>query len=169
MKLWKTTGRVALVMAAVGMLMPNWAWAQAVEGAQQNAQAILDVSLLDGNLVGQVLDAQGAPIRGEAVSIRKDGQEVAQVKTDDLGRYNVRGLKTGLYQVVTTQGGATYRVWDAQTAPPAAQPGALMIIGQPVRGQLGGGGLLGNPWVLGGIAAAAIIIPLALDDDKPAS
>ena len=169
MKLRKTFGQAALVMAAVGMLVPNWAWAEVVDGEQQNAPAILDVSLRDGKLVGQVLDAQGAPIRDEAVSIRTRGQEVAQVKTDDLGRYSVDGLNTGLYQVVTTQGGASYRVWDAQTAPPAAQPGALMIIGQPVRGQLGGGGLLGNPWVLGGIAAAAIIIPLALDDDDPAS
>ena len=120
-------------------------------------------------MVGQVLDAQGAPIKDEAVSIRHNGEEVAQAKTDELGRYQVRGLKTGLYQVVTTQGGANYRVWDAKIAPPAAQPGALMIIGQPVRGQLGGGGILGNPWVLGGIAAAAIIIPLALDDDDNGS
>ena len=165
MKLWKTFGRVAAVMAAVSMMMPAWAKAEAINAAQQNA--VLDVALQDGKLVGQVLDAQGAPIRGELVSVRKDGQELAQVKTDDLGRYNVRGLNTGMYQVVTKDGGANYRVWDAKVAPPAAQPGALMIVGQPVRGQ--GGGLLSNPWVLGGIAAAAIIIPLALDDDDPAS
>ena len=165
MKLWNTFGRAALVMATIGMMVPTWARAEAING-QQNS-AFLDVSLQDGALVGQVLDAQGAPIKGETVSIRNNGEEIAQVKTDELGRYTVRGLSTGMYQVATKEGGANYRVWDANVAPPAAQPGALMIIGQPVRGQ--GGGLLGNPWVLGGIAAAAIIIPLALDDDDPAS
>jgi hypothetical protein len=37
-----------------------------------------------------------------------------------------------------------------------------------VRGQFGGGGMLGwlaNPWVLAAVVAAAIAIPLALDDD----
>ena len=165
MKLWKTFGRVAVVMAAVGMLVPTWAQAEAVQGAQRGA--VLDVALQDGTLVGQVLDAQGAPIKGELVSVRQGDKEITQVKTDDLGRYNVRGLKTGIYEVATKEGGANYRVWDAKVAPPAAQPGALMIVGQPVRGQ--GGALLANPWVLGGIAAAAIIIPLALDDDDPAS
>ena len=168
MKLWNTFGRVALMMAMVGMLVPTWARAEAVNAARQDA-AVLDVALQDGKLVGQVLNAEGAPIRGEAVSIRKDGHEIARVKTDDLGRYNVGDLKTGVYQVVTKDGGANYRIWEAKVAPPAAQPGALMIVGQPVRGQLGAGGLLSNPWVLGGIAAAAIIIPLALDDDDPAS
>ena len=167
MKLWKTTGRVAVVMAAVGMLVPSWVQAEAVQGAQNGA--ILDVALKDGALVGQVLNAQGAPMKGETVSIRQGEKEIAQVKTDDLGRYDVHGLKTGIYEVATKEGGASYRVWDANVAPPSAQPGALMIVGQPVRGQLGAGGLLSNPWVLGGIAAAAIIIPLALDDDDPAS
>ena len=166
MKSWKTVGRFAIVMAAVGMLVPSWAKAEAIQGAQQGA--VLDVALQNGKLVGQVLDAQGAPIKGELVSVRQGDKVIAQVKTDDLGRYDVRGLKTGIYEVATKAGGASYRVWDAAVAPPAAQPGALMIVGQPVRGQLGGG-LLGNPWVLGGIAAAAIIIPLALDDDDPAS
>ncbi len=167
MKLWKTAGRIALMLAAMGMLMPNWALAEVVNNGQP--AAVLDVSLRDGKLIGQVLDAQGAPSGDETISIRKDGREVARAKTDKVGRYDVAGLKTGVYQVVTSQGGAAYRVWAENAAPPSAQPGALMIIGQPVRGQLGGGGLLGNPWVLGGIAAAAIIIPLALDDDDPAS
>lgn len=168
MKLWKTAGRWAVMMAAVGMLTPSWARAEVINNAKQQ-DAVLDVALRDGKLIGQVLNAQGAPIRGEVVSVRKDGREVARAKTDEVGRYSVAGLNTGVYQVVTSDGGAAYRVWTAQAAPPSAQPGALMIIGQPVRGQLGAGGLLCNPWVLGGIAAAAIIIPLALDDDDPAS
>ena len=167
MKLWKTIGRAAAVLAAVGMLVPTWAQAEAVQGSRQ--PAILDVALQDGELVGQVLNAEGAPIKGELVSVRQGEREVARVTTDDQGKYNVQGLKTGMYEVATKDGGANYRVWNADIAPPAAQPGALMIIGQPVRGHLGGGHLLANPWVLGGIAAAAIIIPLALDDDDPNS
>ena len=165
MKLWKAAGRCAVVLAAVGMLMPSWARAEVLTSTQQTAPAVLDVSLNNGAMVGQVLDAQGAPIKGEAVSISKDGRKVAQVKTDELGRYSVNGLNAGVYQVATSEGVANYRVWGENTAPPSAQAGALMIVGQPVRGHLGHGGLLCNPWVLGGIAAAAIIIPLALDDD----
>jgi hypothetical protein len=173
MKLWKMLGKVALSMAAVGMLVPNWARAEAISSQPRQIQvapAILDVSLSqDGRLVGQVLTSEGAPVRAEAVSVRRDGQEIARVATDDMGRYEVRGLRGGVYQVATTQGTASYRVWSGNAAPPAAQPAALMVVGDSVRGQ--GGGLLGNPWVLGAIAALAIGIGIAAsdDDDRPAS
>jgi len=169
MKLGKALGHVIAAVAVVGMLVPNWARAEGPTRPEQEAATVLDVALQDGVFVGQILNAEGAPIRDEVVSVRKDGREVARTQTNETGRYVIHGLSTGVYQVVTSQGGAAYRVWSDNAAPPAAQPGALMIIGQPVRGQLGGGGLLANPWVLGGIAAAAIIVPLALDDDDPAS
>jgi hypothetical protein len=40
--------------------------------------------------------------------------------------------------------------------------------GAPGCGTTGGGflGLISNPWVVGGVVAAAIAIPLALDDDN---
>ena len=125
----------------------------------------------EGKLIGQVLTAAGAPVRGKLVSVQQNGQEVARATTDELGRYEVRGLNNGVYQMVTAEGGAVYRVWSGDVAPPSAQPGALMVTGQPVRGQLGGGGLLSNPWVLGGIAAAAIIGPISAtqNDDDPST
>ncbi len=168
MKFYKMMGRFALGLAAVGLLIPNFARAELQQQAAQQQPAILDVQLRQGGtLIGQVLSAEGAPVRKKAISIRKDGQEIARTATDDLGKYEVQGLRPGVYQVVTTEGGAAYRLWTANTAPPAAQPGALMITGQPTRGQLGRGGLLTNPWVLGGIAAGAIIGPiLATQNDS---
>jgi hypothetical protein len=69
-----------------------------------------------------------------------------------------------------------YRLWAEQTAPPAANDGVLVVHGDDaVRGNscnpCGGGllGVLANPWVLAAIVAAAIAIPLALDDDDDAS
>ena len=57
------------------------------------------------------------------------------------------------------------------TAPPAAQSAALLVSGSDVvRGQ--NGGLvywLTNPWVLAGLIAAAIAIPIALNNHGSSS
>jgi hypothetical protein len=67
-----------------------------------------------------------------------------------------------------------YRVWTVNTAPPVAQPGAMVVAGQDlVRGQASSPVLrfFTNPWVLAGLVGAAIAIPIALsnDDDDSSS
>lgn len=118
-----------------------------------------------GELRGQVLNAQGLPQSLVKVSIGQLNQQATFVSTDKEGRFMMQGLSAGVYQVQTSQGSGTYRVWAPRTAPPSAQAGVLLISdGQVARAMSGHGAhWLANPWVMGLIVAGAIAIPLAID------
>ncbi|MBC8868807.1 MAG: carboxypeptidase regulatory-like domain-containing protein [Planctomycetes bacterium] len=160
-----------VVLASFGMLAPQVAFGA---GPGQGGQTLMpaqvrDVALQENGLLnGQVLDTQAAPVAGAPVVVGQQGKVIAETRTDATGRFAVAGLKGGIYQVVTVEGGAVYRAWAPHTAPPAVQSDALIVSGDTVtRGAMNGGalGFLANPWVLGGIVVAAVAIPLALDDD----
>ena len=142
---------------------------------QSAAATIADIALQqDGILQGQLLAADGVPQAGVAVALRKDGRPVAASATNDAGLFVMSGVEAGMYELHTPAGRNIYRVWAPATAPPSAQEGILLVSGQQVvRGQFGTpnpwmqglGSTLANPWILGLIVAAAIAIPLAIDDD----
>lgn len=138
----------------------------------------------DGQLHGQVLTESGvAGIGTVMVHGSKDGQTAAQaVATDEQGRFAVKGLKTGT--CVFTVGDDTFacRVWNHGTAPPkslqtiAVVPTSGVVLGQNcepcqkpgLRGRIAC--MTGTQKaLLVGVIAAAIIIPIALDDDDDAS
>ena len=132
--------------------------------------AIRDIALGNaGELRGQVLDIQGQARPKLPVRIARQGEEVARTETDQHGRFAVQGLNGGLYEVQTPIGTNVYRAWTPGTAPPSAVTEAMVVPDENlIRGQMRGGqalSWLANPWVLAGIVAAAIAIPLALDDD----
>jgi hypothetical protein len=160
------------ILAAVGILLPRPLVAGTFGTAAESTASVQDIALdAAGNLHGEVLGQDGRGAEGVAVHMVQNGQEVATAITDAQGEFEIAGLRGGVYQMVTANGGGVYRVWSYRAAPPAAGPG-VMLIESPdvVRGQ--GPPImqfLTNPWVLGGIAAAAIAIPLALDDDDDAS
>jgi len=150
-----------------------------------------------GVLVGQVVDAQGAALSKSPVSVRLAGKEVARVLTDQAGNFAVPNLRGDVYQVTAVGHAGVYRCWAPRTAPPAARPGLMLVAsGDLVRAQncgsgvscgdcvgcgsgvgcgsscsAGGGGLLGwmsnHPVITAGAIAAAIAIPLSIDDDDP--
>lgn len=133
---------------------------------------IRDIALQAGGaLRGQVVDGQGQPCGLVAVRVVRasDQKPLAVVQTDAQGRFVVSGLTGGVYRVETPGGAAVYRLWAPNTAPPSATASALLIHGDSlVRGNLGGIGWFG--WTLIGLGvAAAIAIPLVLDDDDDAS
>ncbi|MDA1050458.1 MAG: carboxypeptidase-like regulatory domain-containing protein [Planctomycetota bacterium] len=153
--------------------------------AGQTAQAaspiIRDIALQPGGILnGQVLNEQ-AVAQGQAkVAVVHKGKPLTVTETDKDGRFVVTGLEPGVYELHLAQGGGAYRVWAPRTAPPAAEQGVLLVqdnrvvrglggdIGKGGAGPSKGGGHFGwlaNPWVLGALVAAAIAIPLALDDD----
>lgn len=159
-------GRYLFALSAYGLLI-----GPAVQGATPDLvhrQAVVrDVALAaDGSLQGQVIRPQGAA--GSHVQVvfgRLDGTPMATMTQAD-GRFQVNGLRPGIYQFQTATQSDVYRVWAPQTAPPAAQAGIVIVEQETiVRGQNNSAWTyLANPWVMGLIAAAAIAIPLALDN-----
>ena len=60
-----------------------------------------------GNLVGEVLDASGAPVAGAEVKIRSNEQGFTNtVTTDSSGQFRATALPTGSYSVTVSVGGA---------------------------------------------------------------
>lgn len=112
--------------------------------AKKPTSIVRDLSLTnDGVLQGQVSNAKKAAASGVAVSIRKERKEVHRTKTDDKGRFQVRGLKPGTYYVVAGTGHGLYRVWASEIAPPKALKAARIVSDKTlVRGQSPDGSIL---------------------------
>jgi hypothetical protein len=140
--------------------------------------AIHDVALRPrGLLVGQIVDPTMAPLVGKTVEIRADGQTAATTTTDANGVFAVSGLRGGVHQVIAGDSMELCRLWTPGTAPPQARSNLRLIPGQDtvVRGQWGAPspydtmmGWATNPWVIGGVVATAIAVPIVLhniDDD----
>ncbi|HID77329.1 MAG TPA: carboxypeptidase regulatory-like domain-containing protein [Planctomycetaceae bacterium] len=161
--------QLAVWLAVAGFCAPPVAWAATPE---KPSSPIADLMLHEGNtLVGQVVDAQGKPLADVPVSLRVAAGELAAGKTNAQGYFAFRGLRSGVYQIAIPAGVAMYRVWAPGTAPPAAQPGAMLVAdGQTVRGQGCCQGLFGflgkHPLLTAGLIAAAIAIPIAIAADK---
>jgi len=163
-----------VAVAAVGIGLPSATWA--AESAAK--PAVVDVALRDGGvLVGQVVNPQGAAMEGAPVTLRYQNENVVTTKTGKEGYFAVKGVRGGTHEIVTTSGHGIYRLWAAGTAPPAAQPGALVVAGQdvtlgqqcPPDGNAGtASGLkrfLTNPLVIGGVVATAIAVPIAVSNN----
>jgi len=158
----------AIALACLGMLIPASALepaAAAVDSKQ--APGVADVRLHDGGtLRGQLVNAQGRPLAQSPLSIRQADREIATAVSDQSGHFQVTGLRGGMYQIVAGEATGAYRLWAPRTAPPSAQPAALVVVGgQQALGQGHGQRLLKclhNPWVVAGIVAAAIAIPIAI-------
>lgn len=160
----RTVSRVALALSCLSMIMPHAALAAGADKSD-----IVDVALRDsGTLVGQVFTAEGAPLGGAKVIIAQNGKPLVRTLTDENGLYAVRGLQGGMYQVAVGKTVGSYRVWTMGTAPPSATQGALLVEGQgTVRGQLGS--FLTQPWVLAGLIATAIAVPIAVSNNSSGS
>jgi hypothetical protein len=135
-------------------------------------------------LLGQVLDESMQPISGLDVAIQSGGQTMATTKTDANGTFAVAGLRGGLHQITTVESIQNCRLWAPGTAPPNAAAHLRFVPGQDtvVRGQWGAGppnpwmhkakAMATNPWVIGGVVATAIAVPVLvhnLDDDDNGS
>jgi len=128
--------RTGLLLACLGMVFPQVAKAEA-PAAQFQAHKTMDVVLFQGSqLLGQVVNPQGHPKAGAIVLLRQRNRDVAQVRTDDQGRFSVKGLSGGAYELVTADTSRQIRAWSNVMPPPAASQVALLIVaGTTVRGQ----------------------------------
>ncbi len=162
-------------LVAAALVGLGWTSVQAATPQQEKIN-VIDVALADGGvLMGQVVDTQGVAKANVPVKLTAGEKELAVGKTDANGYFAFRGLRGGMYQLTAAEGTGMYRLWAPRTAPPSAQRGALVVAGQDLaRGQLGARmrAWLSNPWVVGGIVATAVAVPVAIhnaDDNTPSS
>lgn len=171
MKRIHSIARIAMCVAAVGMVLPMNA--MAADQVTKSMVKVTDVMLdANGTLAGQFVDAQGQPVDGATVGVFLAGKLVARTTTSKTGTYGVAGLKDGVYEVSCAGTTRSFRVWSNQIAPPAAQQTATIVAdGNVVRGQGSIDGPLSgtNGLALGlgvaGITLGTIAIVEANDDD----
>ncbi len=142
---------------------------------------VTDVVLqADGALIGRVVDSHGTAVRGRDVSIRHAQGLLATARTDETGRFAIRGLDGGSYLLESGSSRGVVRAWTATAAPPSAHQGIVLIADNQtvVRGQCcdAQGGGCGNSCcecnrptrlvllVVGGIVAGGIVA-IAVDAD----
>jgi hypothetical protein len=140
---------------------------------------VRDVALdAGGLLVGQIVDPQARPLAGAGVEIHAGGQIIARTATDENGMFAVARLRGGFHQLAAGDSVQNCRFWAEGTAPPSATTGIQLVEGSGVvRGQWGPPPLANslvqnakvwatNPFVVGGVIAAAVAIPVALNQDN---
>lgn len=164
-------------LAALGVCLSGAAFA--VPPAAK--PVVHDVALMNGgNLVGQLVDTQGVPKAGMNVTLSLEQRPLAVAKTDAAGRFAFGGLQGGVYQLTAADGSGVYRLWVPGTAPKGTSPIAMITSGDTVVGAQGppngyyyqyqpnyrGVGrakfLLSNPWVVSGIVATAVAVPVGI-------
>ncbi|GAB6165209.1 hypothetical protein JCM19992_12090 [Thermostilla marina] len=128
------------------------------------AATVVDVIAVDGKLVGQVLDEKGRPAANTKVVIARFNRKAAEVETDRRGLFRAR-LAPGTYRLAVGERVFQCRVWDEKSAPPSAKKAVLLLTADPklVLAQDGPTAQwLHNPWVITGIVAVAVAVPIAI-------
>lgn len=167
---------LAVSLACVGWILPMTP--SQVRAAEHTAASparpmVHDLKLDQRNAFqGQLLNAAGQPLVDQALTLRTNGELVAQTKTDESGLFHFGDLRGGVYQIGIADAVVTCRVWTANAAPPAAKEQMLIVAGSEeiVRGQQPIGAIFTNPLVIGVVVAAAIAVPLVVhnnSDEKP--
>ncbi|MBN2475483.1 MAG: carboxypeptidase regulatory-like domain-containing protein [Pirellulales bacterium] len=170
MKCLKTLKAGLFCLACLGMLLPAPLVRAAEAGkARPTGPIRADVLLRHGGLLeGQAVDANAKPLVGMPISLHYRDQQVAATVTDTSGMFRVSGLRDATHEIVCGQMRQTFRTWTTETAPPSAQERLRLVVGDgPVRGQSGPIGYwLGNPWVIAGLVAVAVAVPVAIHNNR---
>ena len=164
-------------LACVGVALPQavYAFDGPAPPPTPALAAVLDIALdAQGSLHGQASDSNGQALALSEVSLRQQGQVVAQTKTDKSGQFTFPGVRAGLYEIQSAGTSQVCRVWTAQSAPPSARDKALLVNrGDVVRGKGGGGGgnwsqifLVSGLVIAAGVIGGVIGYNLKDDDDN---
>jgi hypothetical protein len=126
---------------------------------------IVDVKLSKTReLVGQLVDRATVPVAAGRISVLRDGKPLTQVTSDEDGRFTIRFDRGGVYQLKTEAGISTVRIWTQQAAPPHCRQRLLLVQGDVARGQIPRGTI--SPWVIAGVVAVAIAVPVAIHNHR---
>jgi len=156
-----------LTVVTAGLQLACPLWAQAEDAAalvRPNVTvplAMRDIQLdALGTLRGQVLTPEGAPLIDTKVALNQVQQPVAETATDKEGRFELAGLRGGTYELHTGNTFTWVRLWQHDSAPPAAQTGALLVAQRPtVRGQIN---YMNKNMLLPSEAIGTLMIPAAV-------
>ena len=102
-----------VLLACFGMVSTRQGLAAQPSGRQLGQT--MDVALQgEGLLVGQVANRQGKVENQSRISLQHNGRSLMRLNTDDQGRFAIKGLKGGVYEVATANGAVTrIRTWRA--------------------------------------------------------
>lgn len=166
MKCSKWISKLMVAAVGCGVVAPERLLAAAPAGP---APLVRDIALSDGGrFIGQLVDGEGTPVADADVLVLQNELQVASTRTDSSGAFAFQGLRSGVHQVAAGNSVNVVRFWAPNTAPPSANSRIMMVSDQLVaRGNRGGAVVrfLTNPWVLAGGVAAAIALPIALNND----
>ncbi len=88
---------------------------------------VLDVAMnKDAILEGHLIDPFGNVLKNAPVSVIQNQKVVWKGRTDAHGRFEVKGLPSGVYRVNGEWGSANCRVWTSESAPPRALKSLLL-------------------------------------------
>lgn len=142
-----------------------------VSPVTRHAPQVHDVSLGQGRLIGQFVDAQGQPRSHQIVILQRVGGNPLQTQTDQQGRFVFEQVSGGLYQIATSDAAMACRCWSDTAAPPSAIREILIVSGDGIeRGQRPLADVLfSGPFLIALVIAAAIAIPIAVHNSQDAS
>ena len=182
---WAAT--LAMVFQPLGLTAAEQAPAATPPQTAAQVPVITDVALDAGGILhGQALDAGGKPLSSAQVVVA-NGRVERRATTNPQGWFQVAGLTGGVYRVQMERQAQLCRIWMPGTAPPSATAGLLVVQSDDLaRGQsctncgdgvdcgtgvcAGRGALikraLSNPFIFGGLVAAAIAIPVAIHNSN---
>jgi len=160
-------------LSGIGLILPTSsleaatlpAAAKTPRRAPQPVTLASDVELdADGSMYGLVVDVEGVPAAGRPVVLHQLHRELANTRTDALGRFRISHLHGGTYRLSVDGHGRMIRAWSANTAPPAAKNVALLVLGgEVIRGQMTLEEFCASDAVIiVGLVAAMIAIPIAV-------
>jgi Carboxypeptidase regulatory-like domain len=161
--------RIIACAAGAAMILPAVP-AQAAPRAAQQVRQGTDLVLTEGHLNGKLLNANGKPVEGAAVSVTKNGKVVANTVTQKDGSYTVAGLTSGTHTVSVAEGQFPVRLWSKETAPASAR-NQFTVAQTAVRGQYLDeyGNLIAVTVAVVALTVAIVALKEANENDKPAS
>jgi hypothetical protein len=156
----------AVALATLGLMLP----APQVMAASSSKPVIetvnasmFDIGLQHGVFAGRVVDHTGTAAKSAEVVVRQGEKVIAKTTTDETGRFEVKGLRGGVYEVASGKTIGTYRVWQQEVAPPAAKEQALLVLGENgTRGQFGGL-RAGSIFIAATLVTATVLSIIAID------
>ncbi len=125
--------QILAILSALNLCVPHAAFAEIVS----EAPPTIDVALTgDGYLSGVLIDKSGRPVGDVEIGLLRGSELLSLATTDRQGHFRIEAVRGGTYQLAAVGSVHIVRAWASHTAPPAARPAAVIVVGGDIiRGQ----------------------------------